>query len=46
LVKARLTARGRRLATRTHGVRSRVRLAGYYPGRPALRWSIRLKVPR
>jgi RTX calcium-binding nonapeptide repeat (4 copies) len=46
LVNVRLTALGRRLATRRHGVRARVRLAGYYRDGPALRWSIRLKVPR
>ena len=46
LVNVRLTALGRRLATRRHGVRARVRLAGYNPGSPALRWNIRLKVPR
>lgn len=45
-VYVRLTALGRRLATRRHGARARVRLAGYYPGGPPLRWSIRLKVPR
>jgi RTX calcium-binding nonapeptide repeat (4 copies) len=45
LVNVRLTALGRSLATRRHGVRARVRLADYYPGRPRLRWSIRLKVP-
>jgi hypothetical protein len=41
-----LTRVGRRLASRTNGVWARVRLAGYYREGPALRWTIRLKVPR
>jgi hypothetical protein len=46
LLTARLTPLGRQLASRPHGVRARLRLAGYYTGGPVLRWTIRLKVPR
>jgi hypothetical protein len=45
MVTARLTALGRRLAARRQGVHAKVRLGGYYPAGPSLRWSIRLKVP-
>jgi RTX calcium-binding nonapeptide repeat (4 copies) len=44
MLTARLTPLGRRLATRPHGVRARVRVAGFYGGHRTLRWSIRLKV--
>jgi hypothetical protein len=45
-VNVRLTRLGRRLASRRHGAHARVRLSGYYPDGPSLRWSIRLKTPR
>ena len=45
LVKARITTLGSRLASRRHGVRATVTIAGHNLD-PPIRWTIRLKVPR